>query len=236
MIIYKVTNKVNNKVYVGQTIRTLKQRMNEHRSDASLDKYGMPIHRAIKKYGWDNFVWEVVYKGSDIDDLNQKEIDLITEYQCLTPNGYNVCEGGKSGGKRVFTEEHIENLRKGQQSRDKSTWKPHTEETKKKMSVVKKGIKREPFSDEWRVNMSKSMSGEKNPMYNRNHTEETKQKMSGSNSSLSERYIITTPEGEEIEIKGLRAFCRDNGLNRQLMSAVSRGLQTHHKGYKCRKK
>lgn len=178
MIIYKITNKINGKCYIGQTVQDFHKRISQHKSDSLVDSTGMPIHRAIKKYGWDNFVCEIICECSDIDDLNDKEIQCITECGSMVPSGYNICEGGKSGGKRIFTDEHIENLKAAQQKRSKDTWGPLSEGTKQKMSDAKKGAKREQFSDEWLENMSIAQRGENNPMYGKTHSEEAKRKIS----------------------------------------------------------
>ena len=68
MIIYKITNLINGKVYIGQTTRTLEERMNEHyrKSDIVVDK-------AIQKYGRENFSTEVVDDADSIEELNEKE-------------------------------------------------------------------------------------------------------------------------------------------------------------------
>ena len=50
-----------------------------------------------------------------------------------------------------------------------------------------------------------------------------------------ERFIMTSPEGEEFEIQNLAAFCREHGLTRANLSKVMRGVTTHHKGWRCRK-
>lgn len=95
MIIYRITNIVNDKVYVGQTIRTLKERWKQHRSQA---KHGSTyaIHSAIRKYGEDNFEIEIIDTASNREELDAKEIYWIEFYNSMTPNGYNLCEGGRS--------------------------------------------------------------------------------------------------------------------------------------------
>lgn len=86
--------------------------------------------------------------------------------------------------------------------------------------------------------ISEAMKGEKNPFYGKTHSEEAKKKIgeceTGERNHNAREYIITTPTGEEILIKGLREFCREHGLTRELMGACARGKQSHHKGYKCR--
>lgn len=75
----------------------------------------------------------------------------------------------------------------------------------------------------------------------RKQSEETKRKIGFANQGKSHKnkggkvmYIITHPNGREEKIFGMRAFCRENGLNSSLMSRVVNGTYTHHKGYKAR--
>ena len=91
MIIYKYTNKINGKQYIGQTIRGFDLRHYEHiRGDKSY------FDRAINKYGIENFEWEILYVASNTEELNEKEIELIQKHNTLKPNGYNVTLGGGS--------------------------------------------------------------------------------------------------------------------------------------------
>ena len=117
----------------------------------------------------------------------------------------------------------------------------HTKETKQKMSEVCKGAKN-PFygrhhSEESKRKISEGQMGDKNQFYGKKHTEETKRKIgemeTGEKNHFAKEYTITTPEGTELYIKGLRKFCREHNLTHELMSRVARGIQTHHKGYKC---
>jgi hypothetical protein len=94
MIIYKATNKVNGKSYIGQTIRNLDKRKKSHISVA----YNNPqfaFHHAIIKYGEENFKWEVLCKCKDIDKLNKKEKYYIKEYKTFGKIGYNMTTGGE---------------------------------------------------------------------------------------------------------------------------------------------
>jgi group I intron endonuclease len=90
-IIYKVTNLINNKVYIGQTVGLLEDRWNGHcRSDKS------PLDRAIQKYGKNNFIIEEIDRGITYYELNEKEIKYIKKYDSLSHNnGYNIYSGGK---------------------------------------------------------------------------------------------------------------------------------------------
>jgi hypothetical protein len=75
--------------YVGQTTRTVKIRWKEHRVSAS---YRL-LNTAISEYGQDNFHMTYVREYPN-DQLDQIEIDLIAQYNCLHPNGYNIRKGG----------------------------------------------------------------------------------------------------------------------------------------------
>lgn len=72
-IIYLATNKINNKVYIGQTINTLNKRKTNHYAAARNEKDNLYFHRAIRKYGENNFDWIVLDKANNQDKLNELE-------------------------------------------------------------------------------------------------------------------------------------------------------------------
>ena len=99
MIIYKVTNNINNKIYVGQTINTLEYRRNQHeRSINYKNTRNNAFSRALKKYGINNFTWEVIDNADNLDQLNQKEEYWISKLNCLIDSGlgYNIKRGGSN--------------------------------------------------------------------------------------------------------------------------------------------
>lgn len=79
-IIYLVTNKINNKVYVGQTINTLNRRRINHLAAARNENDNLYFHRAIKKYGEENFDWKVLDKANNQEELNNLECFYIKKY------------------------------------------------------------------------------------------------------------------------------------------------------------
>ena len=140
MIIYKVTNRINGKVYIGQTVRSLSERMAEHtRHDATA------FDKALKKYGLDAFDVEQIDSAADMDELNQKEIHWIKFYGCVVPDGYNMCDGG--GNTKGF---HHSEESKRKMAEAKTTYflgadnpfygKTHTEAARQKMSAKRKGM------------------------------------------------------------------------------------------------
>lgn len=142
--LYKITNKVNNKIYIGQTINP-KARWSRHRSDArSNEKIKRDRHLccAIRKYGIDNFVFEIIIQARSLEDIDAAEVACIKQYNSSDRVfGYNISLGGN--GKRIMSET-----------------------TKKKLSLLNLGKK---ASDETKRKMSSSMlgknSGIRNGMY-----------------------------------------------------------------------
>lgn len=97
-IIYIITNTINNKVYIGQTIQPLQKRWEGHtRKGSSFGERNMCIKRAIRKYGKANFT---ITKLEDcpIDLLDEREKFYISYYDSYN-NGYNSTIGGKDGVK-----------------------------------------------------------------------------------------------------------------------------------------
>jgi len=91
MIIYKSINKINGKMYIGQTIASLKERKYKHKSLAKNNSQ-LYFHRAIRKYGWKNFKWEII-EEPDKEIGGQRETYYIKKFGCKSPNGYNLTDG-----------------------------------------------------------------------------------------------------------------------------------------------
>lgn len=92
-VIYKATNKINEKMYIGQTIN-LKARKRRHLNS----KETYVFNKAIKKYGKNNFKWEIIDSAETKDELDKKEIYWINELKtyiaCKNSRGYNMTKGG----------------------------------------------------------------------------------------------------------------------------------------------
>lgn len=114
--IYKYTNKINGKIYIGQT-NDLQKRFNGHKSEAFNIKsngYYLPFHCAIRKYGMNNFSYEVLEEiadGESKDFINDREIYFIEHFHSLTTeNGYNLTKGGDGCSKPPLT--YLEKLQR----------------------------------------------------------------------------------------------------------------------------
>ena len=95
-IIYKLTNKVNGKSYVGQTLHE-KQRLNTHKrlGKAKDTRFTLAVDFAIAKYGFDNFEYTVLEKDIPQEKLDEREIYWISYYDTLN-TGYNLTKGGQN--------------------------------------------------------------------------------------------------------------------------------------------
>lgn len=98
MWIYKITNIQNNKVYIGQTIRPVKDRFNRHMNDALNNILDTHFARAIRKYGKENFIIEIIDEAQNQESLNEKERYWIQYYDSIK-TGYNETDAlNKCGG------------------------------------------------------------------------------------------------------------------------------------------
>lgn len=127
-VIYKVTNKVNGKFYIGQTKMRLGSRWSKHKQDAREGK-GWVLASAIRKYGVESFSVEVIEQCNSKDELNHAEIRLIST---MKPE-YNSCAGG--GGVGSPTEEVRKKISAARLG------KKISEETRRRMSDAQKGRK-----------------------------------------------------------------------------------------------
>lgn len=96
MMIYKITNKQNGKMYIGQTCRLLSDRWYIHRRNAE-NRVKIPLASAIVCHGVENFSIEKIDTADSIEELNEKEILYIDKYNTKYPNGYNLKDGGRNG-------------------------------------------------------------------------------------------------------------------------------------------
>ena len=118
--IYKITNKINGKSYIGQTIQNVKERFYQHcATKCSQAILNMVIHKAITKYGKSNFTIEVI-EEVESTNLNDRERYWIRYYDSYN-NGYNSTEGGQDGiklFKNLDTESIVREYKSGKSLRE----------------------------------------------------------------------------------------------------------------------
>jgi len=173
------------KRYVGQTVRSLKERMEEHWWPSKGERK-LPVNSAIKKYGKESIKIEKVF----ILKCTQEYLDLmedraITKWNTMAPNGYNIKRGGSHGAHNEETKIKISTALKGRPG----TWlgRHRSEETKAKVSAARKGkcLSKETkaklsainqgkiLSDKTKARMSAAKKGKLCPHEGRSRTEES---------------------------------------------------------------
>lgn len=175
-IIYKITCIITGKSYIGQTSKGIKNRWNRHLYDTK-NNSNYYIHRAIRKYGEENFIHEIVFETTNQNIINEKEIEYIAEYDTFKGDGYNMTIGGegvngywlgKTHNKKTL--EKMSRKRSGKNnpmygkrgSKNPLYGIPRLSVTKQKISKANKGKKR---SEEVCNQISESKKGKNNPNF-----------------------------------------------------------------------
>lgn len=167
--LYKIVNLTNQKFYIGVT-SNIKIRWKKHLNIAKGDKVKFPhhfqlIHKAIKKYGENNFIFEIVKEFDIEDDCYEAEENFITYFKKNKIKTYNIAGGGKGTGSgenhpmygKKLPKEWVDNIKKAKEITSKN---PETKEKQRKNMIDRNWI------------------GENHPMYGKHHSEETKKKIS----------------------------------------------------------
>ena len=147
-LIYLARNRVNGKVYIGQTLLSLRERMGDHRRKAFIHGSRSDFHAAIREHGFNTFEWKVLELVLFREALSPREQYWIDNYQSADPSkGYNNTHGGDSF--------------------------EFTEKAKKKIGLAGRGVKR---SETFKENLRHINSGAGNPFFGKYHTEDAKAK------------------------------------------------------------
>lgn len=231
-IIYKITNKINGKVYIGQTIQSLKSRKRDHRN--KVDRLSnLYLYRAFKKYGFAAFEWQEIDQAISKTELDEKEKFYIERFQAVDREyGYNMTCGGE-GGKQ--TEEVRRRIGASNRGRVKS------EEERKKLSISLKGkYTKEKASwwgrkhtDEQKRKISEAQLGAKNHMYGKKASEETRQKKSEAirgEKHWNHKTVINLDSGE-IYVSALEAS-EKTGVDNSSIGKCCKGLRNSAGGYR----
>lgn len=203
--IYKITNIINGKSYIGYTKKKPETRFEEH--CRSKDKYKLP--KAIAKYGKQNFTVTPIYQSKDLNHIRSMEDYFILEYNSIK-EGYNIARGGQGGCIVLYKENPnydliCEKMSKAQkrnreflsekakrQHKEGTLGNPYLngvrDETRRKLSDIRKGKKNsEEHVRKQRESLLKKFNtpGYVHPNKNRVRTEEEKKKISENHADVS---------------------------------------------------
>lgn len=209
MVIYLITNLINDKKYVGQTKTTIQKRFSRHCWKSETRK-NMPITLAIQKYGKVNFKIEIICNCNSKSELDEKETYYAHYFNSFAPNGYNLKAGNGPNNMSLETREKIRIAHIG---------KKVSEITRYRLSESHKGYK---VLESTKQKLSKLNKGKIPPK----HVKDANIK------KLEKLYFIINPMGEILIIKNMKNFCIANNLTPSGMCKLCQGKRKSHKGYK----
>jgi len=225
MIIYKATNKINGKCYIGQTTGKLKNRRKQHLYK-SKNMSNFYFHNALRTYGKDSFEWEVLCECDTKDELNEMEFHYIKQYDTYE-NGYNMTFGGDGIIRINISEDHKQKISDALRGENHPMYGKHlSEDHKQKISNALKGKKvsistrkkmsessiGKKMSEEAKLKLSLAGKGRVSHMKGKTHTKETRKILSEKSKGNESHAKIWCfhHKGKNIEIKNLQKFCIDN--------------------------
>jgi group I intron endonuclease len=207
MIIYKVTNLVNNKIYIGQTIKTLKERIKNHVRESKNKNIYRPFLLALKKYGLENFLFEEIDNADSLNELDKKEIYWINLYDSTNKEkGYNISFGGQSYeynntfGKLIS--EGLKRSKKWQEYKKTDKYK----EQLKNFFCVKKG---EKLSNEHKEKIWKS----------------NKERILKQNYDTAKEWIIIDKDNNIIKVKSKDLFFNNINIDSSMFTRMAQKLE-----------
>jgi group I intron endonuclease len=204
-LIYKTTNIINGKFYVGK---------HTQHDTSAFDGYlgsGFKLRRAITKYGQENFKREILEVFLNSSLIDEREIFWIASLSATDQNiGYNIHPGGTGN-----TSEYAKIIMNRPETRKKLVESRSGENGFwwGKKGELSSNWKRN-FSEEWRNNISKVVKADKNPR-------------------AIFHYILRDPNGKIWETNALQDFCNQHGLIQSCMSRVCNDKQKKHRGWTC---
>jgi len=187
MIVYRIRNKLDGKMYIGQTKYSLKKRWGEHCYQWSDCRY---LSRAIKKHGKGGFEVSVLARCNSLEEMNHREAYYIKLFKTLAPNGYNLTTGGDNSKMSEETKKIISKNSKKMWANGKGVSRKglkNSEESKLKVAAALKG---HLVSEETREKMSLRRMG--GTAWNKGQTKETNPSVKRTSEKLKGKPL--TPE------------------------------------------
>lgn len=208
--IYIILNTKNHKAYIGKA-KNIKARWRKHRYELNDNiHHNNHLQSAWNKYGAKAFKFKVLEYCS-ADQMNEREQYHVRIYRA-NKLAYNLTDGGDGGTNP-------------------------SEETRRKIGAAQMGKPKKPeaIAKTRAANIGRKVSAETRSKIGaagmgRKHSVTLIEKRVD---PLRKEYHFVDPEGNEVHIKGLYRFCRENGLCGQHMASVANGKRKHHKGWKA---
>lgn len=217
--IYRITNKINNKVYIGYT-ENVKKRFRDHKNIIKNERVEFVLYESIRKHGIENFDFEVIFQSKDkYHTFYIMEPYFIKEYNSHYRNnmGYNMTHGGDGCFDEYQKKIISEKITKQWKELDQS----------KRIKNMGMALKKK-WSDPDHYN--KMLEIRRNQW-----KKEENQHIILKWKQNAKKYIVIDPDGNECIIDNLRDFCKEHGLGQHSkMYAVANGKLKHYRGWKCR--
>lgn len=163
-VVYLIFNKVNGKMYVGQTTKTIDERFSQHATCKTT-----LIGKAIQKYGRENFRCDILKRCASKVEMDAWEKFFIAALKTKIPLGYNLTDGGEGATGCPRSDETRAKISAANKGREVS------DETRAKLSAANIG---KQITDETRAKIAMSLSGGKNHNYGKHPSPSTLEKMS----------------------------------------------------------
>jgi len=217
MLIYVITNRLNGKQYVGQTIGRLDKRLKDHIAAAhgwkrQEAKHGVRLlSRAINKYGDGSFEIRVAEKCVDKKLLDEREAFWVRELNTLAPNGYNILEGRHQS---PTTKALL---------RPRKTGYSLSEETRRRQSLAHKGIPKDRKTVDRVAAAHRGMK----------RSVEARRNMS--RAMTKNRFVLISPDGIAMSpVTSLNDWCNKRGFLPSMMYRIAKkGYSYTHHGWRC---
>lgn len=211
--IYKITNDINSKVYVGQTYKTPEERFQRHSNESRWKNVKrMPIVLAILKYGKEHFrvdALEVLPYDMPQSYVDSKEVEWGIRLNSLSPNGYNLKLGNAQG---IISDE-----------------------TKRKISVAHKGKKVSPktiqkLRDSHKGHKVKESTKKKLSDHFKGKPTHINTKI-GASLASAKHYTLISPSGDTVHIYNMRKFAKEMKMSPSKLCELSKGKIKRYKGW-----
>ena len=212
--VYKHTNKINGKSYIGITSQKPQSRWGTNGVNYKNSPY---FYSAITKYGWGNFEHEILYENLTKDEACQLEIQLIKEFKTQDKNfGYNILEGGITPCMPLEVRQKLSEALKGNKN---GLGHPCSEEKKRKISEAQKGRQ---FTEEHKQKLSDAAKKRHVPC-----SDEKREKLSKSYPHKKPVYCLET----DTVYPSVQECARQLNLYATNISKVCRGIHHTTGGY-----